>query len=157
MWKLQTKMGIIPYYMFLERDTGARDYFSVPLARAHNIFRMALSRLPGTARTARGPSMSASPGKISIVGEATIKGERCFALQLLQSRNPEWSNRVFFAKFDSEAVWFNDLAPAFGEKEFFFEKEYEQQKLNLDRRSSGQLADIDWGMMTSGGMSAMQT
>ena len=27
MWQLQVKHGIIPYYMFVERDTGARHYF----------------------------------------------------------------------------------------------------------------------------------
>ena len=34
MWRTQHRMGMIPYYMFVERDTGPQDYFSVPLARA---------------------------------------------------------------------------------------------------------------------------
>ena len=29
MWRLQTRLGAIPYYMFVERDTGARRYFEV--------------------------------------------------------------------------------------------------------------------------------
>lgn len=29
MWRLQTRLGTIPYYMFVERDTGARRYFEV--------------------------------------------------------------------------------------------------------------------------------
>lgn len=29
MWRLQTRLGAIPYYMFVERDTGARKYFEV--------------------------------------------------------------------------------------------------------------------------------
>lgn len=144
MWKLQAKLGIIPYYMFMERDTGARDYFSVPIVRASEIYRTAISRVPGTARTARGPSMSVNPGKIHVIGEAFVKGERCFALQFLQARNPEWCGRVFFAKFDPKATWLDELQPAFGEQKFFFEDEYDRQKQSVDRRSSGQLHDADW-------------
>jgi L-lysine 2,3-aminomutase len=145
MWKLQTRLGIVPYYMFVERDTGAREYFSVPLARASQLFNTAYSRLPGTARTVRGPSMSASPGKVCVLGQAVVHGEKCFVLKFLQARNPEWSERVFFAKFDPEALWFDDLKPAFGEKEFFFTREYEQQKQSDLGGSSGQLSDADWG------------
>ena len=35
---------------------------------------------------------------------------------------------MFFAKYDEEACWLDDLSPAFGEKEFFWESE--MQKLN---------------------------
>jgi L-lysine 2,3-aminomutase len=30
MWRLQVQLGAIPYYMFVERDTGPRGYFEVP-------------------------------------------------------------------------------------------------------------------------------
>jgi L-lysine 2,3-aminomutase len=146
MWKLQTKLGIIPYYMFVERDTGARDYFSVPLTRALQVFNTAYSRLPGTARTVRGPSMSASPGKICVVGDAVVNKQRCFVLKFLQSRNPNWSERIFFAKFDPKALWFDDLRPAFDGTAFFFEHEYQQQKQRVYEGSSGQLSDGDWGL-----------
>src|SRR5690606_20603220 len=33
MWRRQHRMGMVPYYMFVERDTGPQDYFAVPLAR----------------------------------------------------------------------------------------------------------------------------
>ncbi|HWM16354.1 MAG TPA: hypothetical protein VNP97_07185, partial [Microbacterium sp.] len=33
MWSEQVRLGAVPYYMFVERDTGPRDYFSVPLER----------------------------------------------------------------------------------------------------------------------------
>lgn len=144
MWKLQTKLGIIPYYMFVERDTGARDYFSVSLARASQIFNAAYSRLPGTARTVRGPSMSANPGKVCVLGETLVNNQRCFVLKFLQSRNPKWSESVFLAKFDPEAMWFDDLKPAFGEREFFFTHQYRQQKAKSFEGSSGQLSDRDW-------------
>jgi len=38
LWKEQVKLGIIPYYMFMPRDTGAQHYFAVPLVRAWEIF-----------------------------------------------------------------------------------------------------------------------
>src|SRR5262252_1372603 len=32
MWRTQVRLGMIPYYMFVERDTGPQNYFAVPLA-----------------------------------------------------------------------------------------------------------------------------
>lgn len=34
MWKDQVKLGCIPYYFFIERNTGAKAYFSIPLHKA---------------------------------------------------------------------------------------------------------------------------
>jgi hypothetical protein len=112
---------MVPYYMFVERDTGPKHYFEVPLARAHRIYSNALGQVSGLARTVRGPSMSATPGKVVVDGVTDIYGERVFVLKIIQGRDPEWTNRVFFAHFDSTATWLDDLEPAFGEREFFFE------------------------------------
>ncbi|GAB1312747.1 Lysine 2,3-aminomutase [Madurella fahalii] len=141
MWNLQVKLGVIPYYMFVERDTGASHYWSVPLARAHRIFSAAYSRLSGTARTVRGPSMSASPGKVGVIGVENIRGEDVFVLKFWQARDPSWIDRVFFAKHDPEATWLSDLVPAFGEKEFFFESGYREIVKRIADGSSGQLSD----------------
>jgi KamA family protein len=121
MWRMQVSRGAIPYYMFVERDTGPKKYFEVPLARALKIYRRALRRMSGLGRTVRGPSMSASPGKIHVLGTSEIAGEKVFVLSFLQGRDPEWVGRPFFARFDDEATWIDDLTPAFGEREFFFE------------------------------------
>jgi hypothetical protein len=43
-------------------------------------------------------------------------------LKIIQGRDPEWTNRVFFARFDSTAAWFDELEPAFGDEEFFFSR-----------------------------------
>ena len=139
MWSLQVRLGLIPYYMFVERDTGARDYFSVPLVEAFRIFSQAHASLPGTARTVRGPSMSASPGKIVVLGDEVIRGERVLVLKFLQARNPDWTNRIFFAKYDQRATWFDELVPAFGEEEFFFSREYQSILSKAGQASSGQL------------------
>ena len=76
MWKTEVRLGLVPYYMFVERDTGARHYFEVPLARAWEIYQQAIQQVSGLARTARGPSMSASPGKVEIQGVTEIAGEK---------------------------------------------------------------------------------
>lgn len=120
MWTLQVRLGIVPYYMFVERDTGARGYFEVPLARALDIFQNAYRSVSGLARTVRGPSMSATPGKVLLVGRARIANEDVFVLRFLQGRDPEWVGQPFFAAFDPKATWLSQLRPAFGEKEFFF-------------------------------------
>ena len=123
LWTLGTRLGAIPYYLFVERDTGPAEYFRLPLARAYEIFRDAYQTVSGLARTVRGPSMSAFPGKVMIDGIVTLAGEKVFALQFLQARNAAWARRPFYARFDPDATWFDDLVPAFGEKAFFFEQE----------------------------------
>ncbi|MGD9861441.1 MAG: KamA family radical SAM protein [Marinobacterium sp.] len=122
MWQTQVEMGIQPYYMFVERDTGAQHYFEVPLAQAWNTYRDAMKQVSGIARTARGPSMSATPGKVEIQGVTEINGEKVFVLRFIQGRNPDWVQRPFFAAYDENATWLNHLKPAFGEEKFFFEE-----------------------------------
>ncbi len=122
MWKEQVNQGLIPYYMFVARDTGSKQFFDVSLEKAWNIFRKAYRDVSGISRTVRGPSMSASPGKIQVLGITEINDEKVFVLRFLQCRNPNLIDVPFFAKYDKKASWFDELEPAFGEKEFFFEK-----------------------------------
>ena len=124
MWREQIGMGLIPYYMFVERDTGAKLYFELPLYKTWEIFRDAYKQVSGVARTVRGPSMSAGPGKVEVQGVSEINGEKVFVLRFIQARNPDWVQRPFFAKYDEEATWLNHLKPAFGEEKFFWEDEY---------------------------------
>jgi KamA family protein len=121
LWRNTTRMGAIPYYMFVERDTGPKDYFAVPLARGHEIFRDAYKQVSGLARTVRGPIMSAAPGKVCVDGVAEICGEQVFVLHFVQARNPELVNQPFFARFDPTATWLTDLVPALGASQFPFE------------------------------------
>ena len=121
LWRTEVQLGAVPYYMFVARDTGARRYFEVPLVRAWEVFREAYSQVSGLARTVRGPSMSATPGKICVDGIARVAGEDVLALRLLQARDPAWVGRPFFARLDRRASWLDQLEPAFGETCFFFE------------------------------------
>lgn len=123
MWRTQQRMGMVPYYMFVERDTGPQDYFAVPLAEAHEIFRNAYKGVSGLCRTVRGPSMSATPGKVCVDGITEIAGEKVFVLHFIQCRDPEFVNKPFFAKYDPKAVWLDQLRPAFGADRFPFQQE----------------------------------
>ena len=137
MWSEQVRLGLIPYYMFVERDTGARRYFEVPLARALQVYQQAYQSVSGLARTVRGPSMSASPGKIQVQGVTEINNEKVFLLRFLQGRNESWTQQPFFARFDENATWLDDLKPAFGQKQFFYEAEY--RKILSERLTDNRL------------------
>ena len=65
--------------------------------------------------------MSALPGKVQVLGVVSINSQKYISLQFLQARDTKWVGRPFFAEYDAEAVWLDDLKPAFGEKKFFFE------------------------------------
>ncbi len=125
MWRKQVNLNCIPYYMFVERDTGAKQYFDIPLERAWKIYRQAYQKVSGVCRTVRGPSMSCTPGKVQILGVSEVAGKKVFTLRFIQGRNPDWVARPFFAEYDPEVSWFTGLKPAFGEK-FFFEDELAQ-------------------------------
>ena len=121
MWREQVRLGIIPYYMFVERDTGPRQYFEVPLVRCWEVFRGAVQQVSGLGRTVRGPSMSSTPGKVEVLGVQEVAGEKVIVLRFLQGRDPDWVGRPFFAKYDPDAMWLDQLEPAFGADSFFFE------------------------------------
>jgi hypothetical protein len=98
-----------------------KGYFGLPLVRAHEVFRRAFRQVSGLARTVRGPSMSALPGKVVVLGTQRVKGEDVFVLSFLRGRKREWVGKPFFARLDPDATWLDELKPAFGERSFFFE------------------------------------
>lgn len=110
-WKKEVQMGIIPYYMFMARDTGAQHFFEVPLEKAQRIYSDAIRNCSGLIRTVRGPSMSCTPGKVEVTGVEEIQGHKAFVLRFLQCRDEDWIGRPFFAKYDPKAVWYDDLEP----------------------------------------------
>ena len=54
LWRKQVALGAVPYYMFVERDTGPKNYFEVAGAGV-DIFSRAYNQVSGLARTVRGP------------------------------------------------------------------------------------------------------
>jgi L-lysine 2,3-aminomutase len=125
MWGTQVRMGMVPYYMFVERDTGPQDYFAVPLAAGYRIFRDAYRGVSGLSRTVRGPSMSATPGKLCVDGITEVAGEKVFVLHMIQARDPDLVGKPFFARYDPDATWLSDLEPAFASR-FPFEPDPEE-------------------------------
>jgi KamA family protein len=123
MWVDQVNLGIIPYYMFVPRNTGAHRFFSIPLVKAYDIYRKAFSHVSGLARTVRGPSMSALPGKIKIDGIPEIKGKKYIAMSFIQGRSSDWVKKPFYSEYDEKACWIDELKPAFGAKTFFFNRD----------------------------------
>ena len=145
LWRTGAQLGLVPYYMFVERDTGARNYFAVPLARCVQIFKEAYASVSGLARSVRGPSMSAFPGKVRLLGMLRLRDmtdshvldvmreavgfdllgdpdQPLLVCDFIQARNPDWVRRPFFAECDDDAAWFDDLRPAFGKRRFYFEE-----------------------------------
>jgi hypothetical protein len=86
--------------------------------------------------------MSAGPGKIHILGTSEVgkEKEKVFVLKFIQARNPDWCDegKIFYAKYDTEAYWLDDLKPAFGDKEWFWEAEYRDMEKFTEGGSSGQ-------------------
>lgn len=109
MWRTAARLGCYPYYMFVERDTGANNYFQVPLHQCYEIYSEAFQGVSGLSRTARGPVMSCDIGKVSISGILDIGEKKYFLLNLLQSRDATRSNKPFLADFDANAFWYSDL------------------------------------------------
>ncbi len=142
MWKLQVKLGCIPYYMFVARDTGAQDYFAVTLENAWKIYRKAYNQVSGLARTVRGPIMSANPGKVQILGVSEIDNKKIFTLRFIQGRNPDWVGRPFFAKYNPDAIWLTELEPIEGKNKFFFEKEIQEIEVHMNNTAANNAYDV---------------
>jgi L-lysine 2,3-aminomutase len=103
-WRKEVQMGIIPYYMFMARDTGAQQYFDLPMVSAQRLYSDALRSCSGLIRTERGPVMSCTPGKVEVTGVEEVLGHKAFVLRFLQCRDENCIGRSFFAKYDEKAV-----------------------------------------------------
>lgn len=111
LWERSTHLGLVPYYLFMARDTGAHAGFKVTLEQALELYRQAFSESTGLARTVRGPVMSATPGKVELLDILGTGSDQRFVLRFLQARDPAWVGRLFEARFDPQATWFDQLKP----------------------------------------------
>jgi len=110
--------------MYCARPTGEHHYYTAPLADVVRIFDKVYRSLPSIARPSRHISMTTSAGKMSLMGFSEINGKQVFALKFNESRNMEWMDKVFHAKYDPETNDVNLLHPIEGNG-FFFEDELE--------------------------------
>jgi L-lysine 2,3-aminomutase len=110
-WTLESRLGIVPYYMFVERDTGPWRYFAVPLADAVTAFTTAYGRVGGLARTVRGPVMSTTLGKLQVSRRPDDGGDDGgpFALTFLRARVPAHQGATLLARPSRTATWVSEL------------------------------------------------
>lgn len=120
LWNIQERFGIIPYYMFVERQTGSHRYYELPLSEAYKVYQASISNTSGLSRTARGPSMSATNGKVEVQGVTKINKENVFVLRYIQARDPDWVQKPFFAYYDENAKWFDQLKPFSDDDAIYF-------------------------------------
>jgi len=111
MWEMQVNMGMIPYYMFVERETGPYQYFGLPLSEVYTIYSDAVRQSSSFSKTVTGPSMSASPGKVQVLGivEDPISGKKYFNLQFARHRDNEKTFKPFLVEYDENASWYDEL------------------------------------------------
>jgi lysine 2,3-aminomutase len=108
--------------MYCARATGEHHYFTAPLADVEKVANLVYRSLASLHRPSRYITMTTSAGKLSILGTAEVNGEKLFALKFNESRNMEWMDRVFLAKYDERENRVDRLVPFEGGR-FFFEEE----------------------------------
>ena len=118
-------LGIGFHSMYLARPTGEHHYFTVPIAEINKVFSKIYRSLPSINRPSRYITMTSSAGKTSILGTTQVNGEKAFVLKFNESRNMEWMDEVFLAKYDERENTVEKLEPFEGDKHFF-EDELEQ-------------------------------
>lgn len=111
MWTDQVRLGMAPYYMFVDRPTGAHRYYAVTLSRAIDIYREASAQVSGLARTARGPVMSTSEGKVVLEGLVTLRDRTSFVTRFAQCRDIARVGEINLYDYDPDATWFDALRP----------------------------------------------
>ena len=116
--------------MYCARPTGEHHYFTAPLAEINKVFSLIYRSLPSINRPSRYISMTSSAGKISILGTTEVNGEKAFALKFTESRNMEWMDKVFLAKYNEEENTVEKLIP-FDSDKYFFEDELQQIEVSL--------------------------
>ncbi len=117
--------------MYCARPTGEHHYFTVPLSELNKIFSKVYRSLASINRPSRYITMTSSAGKTSILGTAEVNGEKVYALKFNESRNMEWMDKVFLAKYDEHENTVEKLIP-FDTDQFFFEGELKQIEQSLN-------------------------
>ncbi len=119
MWKMQVSLGLVPYYMFVERETGPYDYFKIPLAEVYRTYQDAIRETGSFAKTVTGPVMSADKGKVHIMGivDNPADGNKYFMMQYVRHRDYTKTFRPFFMHYDDQATWVDQLTEVTSGKE----------------------------------------
>ncbi len=123
-------LGVGFHSMYLARPTGEFHYFNQPVTAINKIFSKIYRSLPSINRPSRYITQTSSAGKISLLGEVELNGEKLFALKFNQGRNIEWMDKVYLAKYDEYENTITNLKP-YGADKHFFEDELAEIEHNL--------------------------
>lgn len=124
-------LGVGFHSMYCPRPTGEHRYFSAPLADINKVFSRVYRSLASVNRPSRYITMTSSAGKTSLMGTAEINGEKVFVLKFNESRNMEWMDRVYFARYDEKQRVIEKLEP-FDAENYFYEEELEEIESRLE-------------------------
>lgn len=124
-------LGVGFHSMYCARPTGEHHYFTNPLADINKIFQKVYRSLPSINRPSRYITMTSSAGKISLLGELELHGEKLFALKFNEARNMEWMDKVYLAKYDAHENTIANLKP-FGTDKHFYEDELAEIERQLE-------------------------
>ncbi len=127
---LLATMHIGFHSMYCARPTGEHHYFTAPLADMNRIASKVHRSIASINRPSRYISMTSSAGKISVLGECMVGGQKAFALKFTEGRNMEWLDQVFLARFDEQQHTVDLLEP-FDTPEFFFRGELHEIEQEL--------------------------
>ncbi|MFB6627821.1 lysine 2,3-aminomutase [Streptomyces sp. NPDC056374] len=112
MWREQTALGLVPYRMLVERGSGARRCFGLPLAEVLALHAEAVrQRGRGLVPVAGAPVMSTERGALAVDGVVRLGQGPAFALRALRARDPALAGAVAHARFDPAARWWDELTP----------------------------------------------
>ena len=125
-------LGVGFHSMYCARPTGEHHYFTAPLADISKIFNKVYRTLASINRPSRYITMTSSAGKTSLMGTATIQGEKVFVLKFNEARNMDWMDTTYFAEYDEEQNTIEKLKPWKADK-YFYQDELEGIENELDK------------------------
>ena len=100
LWRNATLQGVVPFYLFLDSDYSASDYFKIPIGETLEIVNKARSRLTGLAQTIRGPVMAANHMKTLVDGIISIGDTKKLVLKCLRAPNPDKIGNITLVDYD---------------------------------------------------------
>jgi KamA family protein len=116
MWTLQIKLGMIPYYMYMESGQNRQNCFRVPPAEALKIFQDAQKITTGLARTVRGPVFMYDINRVLLDGTTTVNGQKYFVLKSLQAApGCDSEGDIKLVPYDENAMDLGNLYELFNE------------------------------------------
>ena len=124
--------------MYCARPTGEHHYFTAPLADIIKVFNKVYRTLPSISRPSRYITMTASAGKISLIGAMEVEGKKVFVLKFNEGRNMEWIDEVYLAHYDEKEHTIENLKP-FETGRFFYEDELAAIEQNLEEKLQKQI------------------